>query len=95
MLQRKPASVMSCAIRVRIPAPPQSEEPTKGNHESIYLGVPIEAHDVANMMTMLKLARTRQGYKRDTCVDAAGYVALGGELHRDAAERATLSEREG
>lgn len=61
----------------------------------IELGVPIEAHDVANMMTMLKLARTRQGYKRDTCVDAAGYVALGGELHRDAAERATLSEREG
>lgn len=71
------------------------------NHQQIadywttYLGYPIKAYDVANMMALLKMARSRTSYKRDTYVDLAGYAAIAGELHRNAAERAALSEREG
>lgn len=53
---------------------------------STYLGVTIEAHDVCNLMVLLKLARTKQGFKDDTYIDGAGYLALAGELHRDATE---------
>jgi len=38
------------------------------------------ASDVALAMIGLKLARSPQGYKRDTAVDLAGYAALYAEL---------------
>jgi hypothetical protein len=44
---------------------------------STYLEQPIQAHDVAIMMTLLKVAR---GLGEDTCVDAAGYAALAWEV---------------
>jgi hypothetical protein len=45
---------------------------------SAYLGVPIELHDVAAMMALLKLARIRHApTKADSWVDLAGYAACG------------------
>ena len=43
--------------------------------------VEIEAHHVAMMMVLLKISRSCESpQKRDSYVDAAGYVALAGEL---------------
>lgn len=47
----------------------------------IHLNRPVSAEDVAWMMVLLKLARRVTGSpKRDTYVDAAGYVALAGQI---------------
>ena len=43
---------------------------------SAYLGVRVNPEDVAHMMTLLKIARTRTGYLEDNYVDAAGYQAI-------------------
>lgn len=46
-----------------------------------YKGVDFSALDVAMMMTLLKLGRIRTGTAtEDSFVDAAGYVACGGEI---------------
>lgn len=37
---------------------------------------PIRAHDVVNLMCLLKIARARNGYHRDSYVDIAGYAGL-------------------
>jgi hypothetical protein len=52
---------------------------------SAYLGVKVEAHDVAAMMVLFKIGRFRSnpGYD-DNSVDAAGYSALMGELGAEA-----------
>lgn len=43
-----------------------------------YLGVPVEMHDVAAMMILLKMARARYSPTHgDHWVDAAGYAACG------------------
>lgn len=48
---------------------------------SAYKGVPFSPLDVAMMMTLLKVGRIRTGTaKEDSFVDAAGYVACGGEI---------------
>jgi hypothetical protein len=48
---------------------------------SAYLGVPIAPADVAALMVLLKIARTKTGSHNPDCwVDACGYAALGGEL---------------
>ena len=48
---------------------------------SVYIGKTIEAHDVACMMALLKIARTQCGETNpDDYVDAAGYAAIAGEL---------------
>lgn len=44
---------------------------------STYLGLDIQAHDVALMMVLLKVAR---GVGEDTCIDTAGYAALAYEV---------------
>lgn len=47
---------------------------------SAHLNVSIRAHDVAVMMTLMKLARARSNPKHtDNWVDGCGYLALGGE----------------
>ncbi len=54
---------------------------------SAYLGSPIEAADVAEMMVLLKLARARTGAPvLDHFVDMAGYAGLAGALALDADE---------
>lgn len=48
-----------------------------------YLGVPVEPHDVAAMMIMLKVSRIRWSpTKQDSWVDAAGYAACGWDCAR-------------
>ncbi len=51
---------------------------------SVYLGKTIEAHDVACMMALLKIARTQCGETNpDDHIDMAGYAAIAGELVKD------------
>jgi hypothetical protein len=46
-----------------------------------YLGVQITPVDVALMMALLKIARTKSGELNNDCfVDGCGYIALAGEL---------------
>ena len=48
---------------------------------SAYLGNTINAHDVACMMALLKIARTQCGETNpDDYIDIAGYAAIAGEL---------------
>jgi hypothetical protein len=48
---------------------------------SAYLDVKIEAHDVAIMMALLKMARTKLGkVSKDTYIDMAAYSAIAGEI---------------
>lgn len=48
---------------------------------SAHLNKNISAHDVAVMMTLLKLARMKANPQHvDSAVDAAGYSALAGEI---------------
>ena len=57
------------------------------NHKNIarlwsaYLDTKVEAHDVAIMMSLLKIARTKLGaVSKDTYVDMAAYGAIAGEI---------------
>lgn len=48
---------------------------------SAYLDIDIKAHDVAIMMTLLKIARTKLGaVSKDTYIDMAAYSAIAGEI---------------
>ena len=48
---------------------------------SAYLDIEITAHDVAILMALLKVARTKIGTRtKDTYVDMAGYSAIAGEI---------------
>lgn len=51
-----------------------------------YLGDDVtDAHDVAMMMALLKIARIRTGRRTaDSYVDLAGYAACGGEISAEA-----------
>ena len=68
----------------------------KTNHNNIaklwsaYLGIDLNAHDVAILMLLLKIARTKSGNPtEDTYIDMVGYSAIAGEVcennkeHRD------------
>lgn len=47
----------------------------------IYLGVPVNAHDVAMMMILFKVARAKSNPTHiDNLVDIAGYAACAAEL---------------
>ena len=64
---------------------------------STYLGTDVNEADVASMMILLKVSRTRNGYHRDSFVDIAGYAALagvvvGGEELHSYENRAVLPE---
>ena len=57
------------------------------NHDNIarlwsaYLGIKIEAHDLALMMVLLKMARTKLGeVSKDTYIDMSAYSAIAGEI---------------
>lgn len=48
---------------------------------TVYLNHPIEPHDVAVALALVKIARIRQSPKKwDHWVDIAGYAACGGEV---------------
>jgi len=44
------------------------------------LSEPLTASDVAAAMALLKIVRDIQGYKEDSAIDAAAYIALYAEL---------------
>jgi len=48
---------------------------------SAYLETEIKTHDVAIMMTLLKIARTKLGaVSKDTYIDMSAYSAIAGEI---------------
>tara|TARA_R100000988_G_scaffold44699_1_gene22098 strand:- start:159 stop:431 length:273 start_codon:yes stop_codon:yes gene_type:complete len=48
---------------------------------SAYLDIKVSAHDVAILMALLKVARTKLGkVSSDTYVDMASYSAIAGEI---------------
>ena len=55
---------------------------------SAHLNTNIKPHDVAVMMTLLKLARAKSNPAHaDNWIDGCGYLACGGELVEDATNR--------
>jgi hypothetical protein len=57
------------------------------NHKNIaklwsaYLDTKVDAHDVAIMMALLKIARTKLGaVSKDTYIDMSAYSAIAGEI---------------
>tara|TARA_R100001244_G_scaffold131089_1_gene103950 strand:+ start:102 stop:467 length:366 start_codon:yes stop_codon:yes gene_type:complete len=72
------------------------------NHNNIaklwssYLDIKIEAHDVAIMMTLLKIARTKLGVvSKDTYIDMAAYSAIAGEIKFKEPKKESEGERRG
>ena len=72
------------------------------NHENIaklwsaYKGIEITAHDVAVMMVLLKIARTKLGaVSKDTYIDMAAYGAIAGEIKFREPEEESEGERRG
>lgn len=47
---------------------------------SAYLGVELTVLDYANLMVLMKVARTKGQYHRDSYVDIAGYAGVGPRL---------------
>ena len=62
---------------------------------STYLGYPVVAHDVAAMMSLMKIARiTTSPDKDDNWIDLAGYAACGAEVRPvPAADLADIAAR--
>ena len=63
---------------------------------SAYLNTKVEAHDVAILMTLLKIARTKLGaVSKDTYIDMAAYSAIAGEIKFKDTEKESEGERRG
>lgn len=70
-----------CKSREREYGAPEDSFAFIGRYWSAHLGVTVNAHDVAIMMALLKIARIDTGRGNyDSYVDAAGYVACAVEL---------------
>jgi len=72
------------------------------NHENIaklwsaYKDTKITAHDVAIMMTLLKIARTKLGaVSEDTYIDMSAYSAIAGEIKFKEPKEESEGERRG
>ena len=72
------------------------------NHENIaklwsaYKGIEITAHDVAVMMVLLKIARTKLGeVSKDNYIDMSAYGAIAGEIKFREPEEESEGERRG
>jgi hypothetical protein len=62
----------------------------------LWLGIRLEAHDVATLMELSKIARRKnQPTFKDNYTDAAGYAALGYELANDKKQVQGNAEKEG
>ena len=63
---------------------------------SAYKDIEITAHDVAIMMTLLKVARTKLGdISEDTYVDMSAYGAIAGEIKFKEPKKESEGERRG
>jgi hypothetical protein len=47
-----------------------------------YLGVPVTAEDVALMMVLVKISRSKAGYSRDNAVDGVAYFLIHDSMAR-------------
>lgn len=56
--------------------PPEQSLKDIANLWGAYLGKEISPQDVANLMILLKVSRSKRGYHRDSFVDIAGYAGL-------------------
>ena len=72
------------------------------NHNNIarlwaaYLDTEIKAHDVAILMTLLKVARTKLGaVSEDTYIDMSAYSAIAGEIKFKEPKKESEGERRG
>jgi hypothetical protein len=52
---------------------------------SNYLGHPVTREDVALMMVLVKISRSRAGYSRDNTVDGVAYFLIHDGMARDGA----------
>ena len=48
-----------------------------------YLEMPVEPHQVAMCLALVKIARSMETAKPDTYIDLAAYVAIAGQLHTE------------
>ena len=63
---------------------------------SAYLDTEIKAHDVAILMTLLKVARTKLGaVSEDTYIDMSAYSAIAGEIKFKEPKKESEGERRG
>ena len=63
---------------------------------SAYLDSKVEAHDVAILMVLLKIARTKLGeISKDTYVDMSAYGAIAGEIKFKEPKKESEGERRG
>jgi hypothetical protein len=63
---------------------------------SAYLDTPVTAHDVAILMTLLKVARTKLGaVSEDTYIDMSAYGAIAGEIKFKEPKKESEGERRG
>ena len=63
---------------------------------SAYKDIEITAHDVAVMMVLLKIARTKLGeVSKDTYVDMSAYGAIAGEIKFKEPKKESEGERRG
>lgn len=70
-----------CKERQDVYGAPEQSFGRIADYWSIYLGTPVTAAQVANMMILLKIARMQgQVYKRDNYLDAAGYAILAASI---------------
>ncbi len=75
------AKKMVCGQREQDYGTPENNFQFIADLWSAYYGTEFTAQDVAMMMTLLKIARIKTGTATDdSFVDAAGYIACGGEI---------------
>ena len=60
--------------------PPADALTRVARYWSAHLGCAVTVSDVAKMMLLLKLARTSQGYKRDSFVDGVAYLLIAEDM---------------
>jgi hypothetical protein len=63
---------------------------------SAYLGYTVSSHDVAILMCLLKIARTKLGaISKDTYMDMAAYSAIAGEIKFKEPKKESEGEQKG
>lgn len=88
--------ILGQAIDITLGDRNEAYGPPRQNHERIaamwnaYLSIRVAPgagvltpEDVAQLMTLLKIARTLEGFREDNYIDAAAYIAIAGEIAKE------------
>lgn len=62
--------------------PPEENLQRIADMWSGYLSIPVTAEDVALMMVLVKISRSRAGYSRDNAVDGVAYFLIHDSMAR-------------